>query len=188
MIYLRLFWAFFQVGLFSVGGGYASIPLIQQQVISNEWLSLSEFTDLVSIAEMTPGAIAINASTFVGTRIAGIPGALIATFGCVLPSCAILLIISVLYKKYSEKGLIQGVLAGLRPAVVGLIASAGVSMIFLSLFGMNGVSLDFSGASFNAVALVFILLAFILLKKFKPNPIIIIAAAGIAGLFIPVNM
>ena len=82
MIYLKLFWSFIQIGLFSIGGGYAALPLIQNQVVElNKWLSMEEFVDLITIAEMTPGPIAINASTFVGTRIAGIGGAIISTFG-----------------------------------------------------------------------------------------------------------
>ena len=90
MIYLQLFLSFLQVGMFSIGGGYAAMPLIQNQVVtSHSWLTMSEFTDLITIAEMTPGPIAVNSATFVGIRIAGIPGALIATFGCILPSCII---------------------------------------------------------------------------------------------------
>ena len=89
MIYLQLFWSFLQIGLFSIGGGYAAMPLIQAQVVQNHpWLNMSEFTDLVTIAEMTPGPIAINSATFVGIRIAGIPGALIATFGCICRHCS----------------------------------------------------------------------------------------------------
>ena len=100
MIYLNLFLSFLQVGLFSIGGGYAAIPLIQSQVVTaNGWLSLSEFTDLVTIAEMTPGPIAINSATFVGIRIAGIPGALIATLGCILPSCIIVSVLAYIYFK-----------------------------------------------------------------------------------------
>ena len=91
MIYLQLFLSFIQVGVFSVGGGYAAMPLIQSQVVTRYgWLSMNEFTDLITIAEMTPGPIAVNSATFVGIRIAGVVGAIIATFGCILPSCFIL--------------------------------------------------------------------------------------------------
>ena len=86
MIYLELFWSFFQVGLFSIGGGYAAMPLIQAQVVDQHgWLSLSEFIDVITISQMTPGPIGINSATFVGIKIAGIGGALVATLGCVLP-------------------------------------------------------------------------------------------------------
>ena len=87
MIYLQLFWSFLQIGLFSVGGGYAAMPLIQAQTVQlHGWLTMNEFTDLVTIAEMTPGPIAVNSATFVGIRIAGLPGALVATLGCIFPS------------------------------------------------------------------------------------------------------
>ena len=94
MICLELFWCFLKVGLFSFGGGYASMPLIQEQVVSSHgWLSMGEFTDLVTISQMTPGPIAINSATFVGIKIAGIPGALAATTGCILPACVIVMLI-----------------------------------------------------------------------------------------------
>ena len=140
MIYIELFWSFFQVGLFSIGGGLAALPLIQNQVVDlHNWLSLTEFTDLITISEMTPGPIAINSSTFVGTRIAGVPGALIATFGCVVPSCIIVMTLAWLYKKYKNLAVIQGVLEGLRPAVVALIASAGLSILILAFWGESGL-------------------------------------------------
>ena len=95
MIYLRLFLSFLQIGAFSFGGGYAALPLIRHQVVeANGWLQLSEFTDLITISQMTPGPIAVNSATFVGMKIAGVPGALAATFGCILPSCIIVTLIA----------------------------------------------------------------------------------------------
>ena len=93
MIYLELLWSFFQIGLFSIGGGYAAMPLIQNQVVDvHSWLTMTQFADIMTIAEMTPGPIAINSATFVGIQTAGIPGAIIAAIGCVLPSCMICLL------------------------------------------------------------------------------------------------
>ena len=90
MIYLKLFLSFLQIGLFSFGGGYAAMPLIQDQVVSQHgWLTMTEFTDLITISQMTPGPIAVNAATFVGSKIAGVPGSVSATCGCILPSCII---------------------------------------------------------------------------------------------------
>ena len=104
MIYLEILWSFIQIGLFSVGGGYAAMPLIQHQVVDlHPWLTMTQFADIMTIAEMTPGPIAINAATFVGIRVAGIPGALVATLGCVLPSCII--VISLAYVYYRFRGL-----------------------------------------------------------------------------------
>ena len=108
MIYLQLFWAFFQIGLFSVGGGYAAMPMIQSQVVNGfGWLTMAEFADVVTIAEMTPGPITLNAATFVGTQMAGIPGAIAATFGCIVPSCIIVTTLAVLYKKFSHTNVVQ---------------------------------------------------------------------------------
>ena len=123
MTLLKLFWSFFQIGMFSFGGGMAAIPLIQNQIVNlHHWLTLTEFTDLITIAEMTPGPIAINSATFVGIRIAGIPGAVVATIGCVLPSCIIVSILAWIYFKFKELTAIQGILSGLRPAIVLLFA------------------------------------------------------------------
>ena len=139
MIYLQLFFSFLQIGLFSFGGGYAAMPLIQGQVVTrHEWLTMGEFTDLITISQMTPGPIAINSATFVGIKIAGIPGALVATLGCILPSCVIVTVIARLYLKYRNMALLQGVLESLRPAVVALIASAGLSVLITAFWGSEG--------------------------------------------------
>lgn len=180
MVYLKLFLSFLQIGLFSIGGGYAALPLIQNQVVSlHGWLSLSEFADVISIAEMTPGPIAINAATFVGIQIAGLPGALIATLGCVLPSCIIVLLLAYLYQKYKSMALMQGALAGLRPAVVAMIASAGLTILLLSLFGANEISLS----TIDLQNLCIVVAGLVLSLLFDPNPILIIGGAGVVGLF-----
>lgn len=180
MLYLQLFWSFFQIGLFSFGGGYAAMPLIEQQVIElHPWLTTGEFTDLVTISGMTPGPIAINAATFVGIRIGGIPGALTATFGCVLPSVCVVSLLAFFYFRYREQRLMQAGLAGLRPAVVALIASAGVTVgqtaftaeegAFFTMFGIDGI------------AVVVFLVAFLLLRWKKPNPVLVMLGAGALG-------
>ena len=143
MIYWQLLWSFFQIGLFSIGGGYAAMPLIQHQVVEvHPWLTLTEFTDIVTLSQMTPGPIAINSATFVGMRIAGISGALVATAGCVLPSCVIALLLAWVYYRYRSLSVIQGVLGGVRPAVVAMIASAGLSILLLALFGSEVINLS----------------------------------------------
>ena len=114
MIYLQLFLSFLQIGALSFGGGYAAMPLIQAQIVTeHQWLSMSEFTDLVTIAEMTPGPIAVNSATFVGTKIAGVPGALVATAGCILPACILVTLIAKLYLKYRNIAVLQSVLGSL---------------------------------------------------------------------------
>ena len=104
MILLQLLWAFVQVGAFSFGGGYAALPLIEEQVVkANHWLTAQEFTDIITISQMTPGPIAINSASFVGIRMGGIPGTLVATFGCILPSLIIVLLLSYFFFKYRSK-------------------------------------------------------------------------------------
>jgi len=180
MIYLKLFWAFFQIGLFSIGGGYAAMPLIQDQVVDiYGWLNLNEFADIITISQMTPGPIAINSATFVGIRIAGIWGAIVATFGCILPSCSIVLLLAVLYRKYSNLKYVQGVLWGLHPAVVGMIASAGMTIIIHALW--NGNAASFAINSIDYIAVFLIVVCMIVLKKAKLNPIFIMLGAGAIG-------
>ena len=115
MIYLQLFLSFLQIGALSFGGGYASMPLIEAQIVtSHGWLTMTEFSDLVTIAEMTPGPIAVNAATFVGTKVAGVLGALVATAGCILPACVLVTLIARLYLKYRNLTVLQSVLGSLR--------------------------------------------------------------------------
>lgn len=176
MIYLHLFFSFLQIGLFSFGGGYAALPLIQYQVVEqNQWLSMGEFADLITISQMTPGPIAINGATFVGMQIAGIPGAIAATAGCVLPSFVIVLLLAVFYKKYGKSRLLQGVLMGLRPIVVALIAVAGIGILQLALLEENGV---------NIIGILLFLLALFALRKGKWNPVLVMGVSGIAGVIL----
>lgn len=183
MIYLELFLGFFQIGLFSIGGGYASLPLIQSQVVEKHgWLTLTQFTDIITISQMTPGPIAINASTFVGVQVGGIPGALIATFGCVLPSFIIVLTLGFFYYKYRDLKAVNGVLQGMKPAVVAMIASAGLSITILALFGANTILSSFKDINFIAVGI--FSLGLFILRKFKLNPIYVILGSGIVGIIV----
>lgn len=180
MIYLQLFWSFLQIGLFSFGGGYAALPLIQAQVVDGHgWLTMSEFTDLITISQMTPGPIAINSATFVGTQIAGLPGAVVATLGCVFPSCVIVSLLAFLYYKYKSLTAIQGALYGLRPAVVALIASAGLSILITALWGEGGFTFSLPDP---AAALLFLAGFFVLRRCKKCDPILIMAGSGVLGM------
>lgn len=181
MIYIQLFLSFLQVGLFSVGGGYAAMPLIQSQVVERyAWLTMSEFTDLITIAEMTPGPIAVNSATFVGIRIAGVPGALVATFGCILPSLLIVSLLAFIYYRYKQISVIQSVLGTLRPAVVALIACAGLSI--LKLVAFEGGRMEPAHVNWIGVAL--FAAAFIAIRKFKRSPILVMLCCGGARLII----
>lgn len=179
MIYLKLFLAFLQIGAFSFGGGYAAMPLIQAQTVElYHWLTLSDFTDLVTIAEMTPGPIAINAATFVGNQVAGIPGAVVATLGVVLPSCLFVTILAILYTRYRKLSLMQGVLKSLRPAVVAMILAAGLSILLPAVFPLGTLR------SVDWLALLLFLGAFLLLRWKKWNPILIMVGCGIVELIV----
>lgn len=179
MIYLQLFWSFIQIGLFSIGGGYAAMPLIQAQVVEQHaWLSMNEFVDLVTIAEMTPGPIAVNSATFVGIRIAGIGGAVVATLGCILPSLFIVSLLAYIYFRYKKLSALQSVLASLRPAVVALIASAGLSIAIKVMFNGGAAAV----ANLNGIGIGLFLAAFFVLRKFKWNPIIVMSLCGVFGL------
>ena len=181
MIYLELFWSFLQVGLFSVGGGYAAMPLIQNQVVDiHPWLTMTGFADIMAIAEMTPGPIALNAATFVGIQVAGLPGALIATVGCIFPSCVIVMALAYVYYRFRGLSIVQGVLAGLRPAVIAMIASAGISLLILALYGQRTLPADATGV--DLIALLIFLGCFFVLRKWKPSPIKVMAGAALAGI------
>lgn len=180
MLLIKLFFAFMQVGLFSVGGGYAAIPLIQEQIVNiHKLMTLEEFSDLITVAEMTPGPISINSATFVGMRIAGIPGVLLCTLGCIIPSFCICLILAHFYYKYRTVSGVQIVLGSLRPAVVSLIASAGASILMLGLFQAELGEIVLS--NLRIVELVIFVVALVILRKYKVSAIAIILGSGVVG-------
>ena len=176
MMYIQLFLSFFQISLFSFGGGYAALPLIQGQVVNvHHWLSMTEFTDLITISQMTPGPIAINAATFVGMKLTGMPGAVVATLGYITPSCIIVTIIAKLYLKYREMDMLQGILGGIRPAVA-LIGSAGISILQTAFWEASG-KMVISDTSWLMVGI--FVVCVILLRKVKMNPIWVMLLAGV---------
>jgi chromate transporter len=178
--YLQLFLSFLKVGLFSVGGGYAAIPLIQEQIVNvRQMLTMEQFTDLITIAEMTPGPISINSATFVGIKVAGIPGVLICSIGCIIPSFCICLILAYFYYKFRNFSGVQRVLAALRPAVVALIANAGLSILLLGVFG-GGLS-DVSLENFRLIEALLFVCALFALRKWKLNAIATIFGTGVVG-------
>ena len=172
----ELFLSFLQVGLFSVGGGYVAIPLIQQQVVTqHDWLPMSIFNDLVTIAEMTPGPIGINAATFVGVRVGGFPGALVASLGFILPSLLIVSLLCWLYYRYQKVQMMQSILGGLRPAVVALIASAALGIAMQAIFGSVRPMLD----QIDWLALLLMAAAFFALRVLKWHPILTMLLCGV---------
>lgn len=183
MIYLELLWSFFQIGLFSIGGGYAAMPLIQNQVVDvHSWLTMTQFADIMTIAEMTPGPIAINSATFVGIQTAGIPGAIIATIGCVLPSCMIVMTLAYIYYRFRGLNMVQGILAMLRPAVVAMIASSCLSLMILSFYGERTLPDDL--ATIQWIPVLIFAAGFFILRKWKVNPIYVMLGSGAAGVIL----
>ena len=179
MIYLQLFYTFFKIGLFGFGGGYAMLSMIQGEVVTRyDWVSTQEFTDIVAISQSTPGPIGINSATYVGyTTIAW--GSVIATFAVVLPSFILMLTISKFFLKYQKHPAVEAVFSGLRPAVVGLLASAALVLMNVENFGSPT-----DDTYTFVISIIIFLVAFIGTKKYHANPILMIIACGIAGLIL----
>lgn len=186
MIYVQLFLSFLQIGLFSFGGGYAALPLIQGQVVTQHgWLSQTEFTDLITISQMTPGPIAINSATFVGIRLAGFGGALAATLGCILPSCILVTGLAWIYLRYRKMTMLQGILDTLRPAVVAMIAAAGVTIMITAFWGSAGI-IKLAGTKVDSI--IIFIAALFLLKKKNWNPILVMVLCGVVKLVVQMTL
>ncbi len=187
MIYLALFLAFLKIGAFTFGGGYAMIPIVRETVLSHGWLTEEEILNFIAVAESTPGPIAVNMATFVGSAQAGILGALVATLGVVLPSFLVILVIASLISDFLKYKSVTAFLQGVRPAVVGMILSTAVSIGLSTLFSFSHIGDTFS-PDLGAIAILALLFAFRfigqkLLKK-APSPILtIVLSAGLGILF-----
>lgn len=180
MIYLELFFAFLQVGLFSFGGGMAALPLIAEQVVEiNGWIDLTTFTDLITIAEMTPGPIAINSATFVGIQVAGFWGAVAATIGVVTAPIIVVSLLAYIYRRFKQLDIVRDILASLRPAIVALIASAGIGILVLAFWGTDGFTTDLN--ALNWISVLLFGAAIFVLRKWKVNPIYIMIGCGVIG-------
>lgn len=180
MIYFELFITFFKIGAFTFGGGYAMLPLIQEEVLRHNWISADEILNFIAVSESTPGPFAINMATYIGVTLAGISGAFFATLGVILPSFLIILIVARFFQKYSHHKIVTGVMSGLKPAVIGLIASAVLS-VFVTVFFPNGI---LSGEIFNLkfyISLFIFFMALCLTFK-KVHPIYIIILSAIFGI------
>jgi chromate transporter len=173
MIYWQLFWTYCKIGLFGFGGGYAMLSLIQNEVVvKHAWLSAGDFTDIVAISQMTPGPIGINSATYIGYTVTGnVFGSIVATFAVCLPSFIIVLLIAKAYQKFNSNRWVGYAFLGLRPVIVGLIASAALLLMNKENFTDYTIIIIFSNA-------------FILTKFAKIHPILMIILAGISGLFL----
>lgn len=172
MILIQLFLIFAQIGLFAFGGGYAILPLIEKEIVNNfHWLTYKEFLEVVTISQLTPGPISINAATFVGYKVGGILGSIVATVSVCLPSVIIILIVVRFLKKFETNIWVTNILKGLRPAVVALIASAAYSIV-----KGGGIS--------DIIGIIIGVVSFLLLRSKKLNPILILILAGIVGVIV----
>lgn len=180
MIYWELFYTFFKIGLFTFGGGYAMLPLIQEEVVAHGWIPIEDLINFVAISESTPGPFAINIATYVGTQMGGLFGGICSTLGVVMPSFIVILIVAKLFEQFKKNKIINGAMTGLKPAAVGLIASAVVSMALI-VFVPDG----FSVAIFTSVELYISLALFAVMSVLafkKVHPILIIVISAVVGI------
>lgn len=188
MIYIKLLLAFFKIGLFSFGGGYAMIPLIQKDIEANAWMKAAEFVDIIAIAEMTPGPIAVNAATFVGYKTAGVPGGIVATLGVTLPSLLLILAVSGFFFKYRTHPANGMLFYGIRPVITGLIATAAIfvaeAAVLTTELSFEAIKLFFRQPLevIDLKGLLLLAAALAALVRFRLHPILLIGGAAAAGI------
>ena len=184
MIYLILFLEFFKVGLFTIGGGLAALPFLYELADKYTWLTKSMVADMIAISQSTPGPIGINMATYTGYKAGGMLGGIIATFGTVLPSFIIIIIVANFLNKFKSSKLVEGGFKGLRPAVTGLIAVAWFEVIKISIINVNKFlqTNNLLDIVINFKALILFIIIFILTKKFDKHPIVFIGLGALAGI------
>lgn len=181
MILLELFLTFFKIGAFTFGGGYAMLPLITEEVLNNKWLPEEAIVNFIAVSESTPGPFAVNIATYVGGQLGGILGSVCATLGVILPSFIIILIVAKCYEKFKNSSIVESCMMGLRPAVIGLIGTAIVTVGRTALFP-KGVSVDaLLSIELLCSLIIFAISAFLIFKK-KTHPIVVILIAAALGI------
>ena len=180
MICLTLFWTFFKIGLFTFGGGYAMLPLIQAEVAAHGWLNTETLLNFVAVSESTPGPFAVNIATYVGSQLAGIPGGACATLGVALPSFIIILIVARCYEKFRASRVVSGIMTGLKPAVIGLIGSAILTMGSAVLFPAGITAAVFATRAFWVAVVIFLVMAVLAFQKL--HPILLICLSAVLGI------
>lgn len=183
MIYWMLFFEFFKIGLFAVGGGMATIPFLEHLSESTGWYSLSFISDMIAISESTPGPIGINMATYVGYNVGGLPGGFIATLGEVIPSIILVTIVSKSLEKFQGNHLVDDAFYGLRPAVTALIMVAGLTVMRTSFLHLDGISQVASlSECVDWSKLLFFAVVFYCIKKFNKHPVFYIAISAVIGI------
>ena len=180
LLLLSLFWEFLKIGLFCVGGGMAALPFLYDLGDKTGWYTSTQVLDMLAVSESTPGPFAVNVSTYVGAELAGLPGAFCATLGVVLPSFLIILLVARFYAAFRSSAIISGAMSGLRPAVIGMIGAAAVS-VGQTVFAPDGVQ-ALAGYPLACSLAIFVLMAFLTHRKLHPIAIILLSALlGIAA-------
>ncbi|ABX31814.1 Chromate transporter [Petrotoga mobilis SJ95] len=183
MNYITLFFEFFKIGLFSIGGGLATIPFLQDLARKYDWLTLNDLADYIAISESTPGPIGINTATFVGYNFGGIFGGIIAVLGIVTPSIIIITIIAHYFQRFNEKPFIQNGFYALRPAVVGLIGAAAYEVAKVSLFHLESFTETQTLVSiFNFKAIILFMIIIYLMERFRKHPVVYLALGAAVGI------
>ena len=187
MIYFQLFYTFFLIGLFTFGGGYAMIPMIEDQVVGKGWMTDAQLSDFIAISESTPGPFAINISTFVGSQTAGILGAVCSTLGVILPSLIIIILVAIILSKFLKNRFVQGALNGVKPVIIGLIAATAIIFfVKMALFSGNAIfsqTVVFNRAGIGLLlALAGFLFIYKLGQKKSLNPILLLLLSAVLGI------
>ncbi len=181
MIYLQLFFEFFKTGLFAVGGGLATIPFLQEMADRTGWFTRDFLSDMIAVAESTPGPIGVNVATYAGFTTAGIPGALLATLGLITPSVIVVLIISVMLEKFKNNPYVNRAFYGIRPMVVGMIAAVALNLFFSSVLKLDFSTLKTSVLNIDWRLIVMFFVFLFATRKWRLHPIIYIVIAGVLG-------
>lgn len=182
---IELFLSFLKIGTFTFGGGYGMVSVVRDEVINNGWLTDSEFMDMIAVSESTPGPMAVNIATFVGASQAGLPGALVATFGVILPSFIIILLLAAAVRNLLKYAGVNAFLTGVRPAVIAMILSTGVILGLNTLFAVSSVA-STPAADFRAIIILALLclvhFIYKTIKKSAPPPVMMILFSALAGI------
>ncbi|MDL2288501.1 chromate transporter [Oscillospiraceae bacterium OttesenSCG-928-F05] len=184
---LKLAGIFFRIGLFTVGGGMAIVPMIQKDMVAFGYMTIEESIDVIAISQMTPGPFAVNAATFVGMRLFSVPGAVAATVGMILPSILITLVVARFFFGINKHPVVQSVLYGVRPVVLGLIAWAGITVAVAAFFGSGasaGLSADLSAFRLDLPVILIAAVLTAAMLKTKVSPILYTLGAGVLGAII----
>lgn len=183
MIYLRLFWEFFQIGIFAIGGGLATLPFLQRLSEKTGWYTLADLANMIAISESTPGPIGINMATYTGFHVAGVAGSIIATLGIIFPATVMVVIVAGFLEKFSHSRTVQQVFYGLRPASVGLICAAAYSVLTISLLNINAYrAVGQIAALFEWKSIALAAVLFFAMSKWKLHPALYIAISAVVGI------